>query len=74
MDERRLELKVGALVLATVLGVFALLWLMGELTLGSDTGLAVDFGHFTQLIERHIESTNGISFASACLPVKKLWW
>ncbi|MCP3138138.1 MlaD family protein [Pyxidicoccus xibeiensis] len=51
MDERRLELKVGALVLATVVGVFALLWLMGELTLGSDTGLAVDFGHTGNVVE-----------------------
>lgn len=51
MDERRLELKVGALVLATVVGVFALLWLMGELRLGSDTGLAVDFGHTGNVVE-----------------------
>ena len=51
MDERRLELKVGALVLATVVGVLALLWLMGELTLGSDAGLAVDFGHTGNVVE-----------------------
>lgn len=51
MDERRLELKVGALVLATVVGVLALLWLMGELSVGSKTGLAVDFGHTGNVVE-----------------------
>ncbi|NVJ09247.1 MCE family protein [Myxococcus sp. AM001] len=51
MDERRLELKVGALVLSTILGVLVLLWLMGELTLGSETGLAVDFGHTGNVVE-----------------------
>lgn len=51
MDERRLELKVGALVLATVVGVLALLWLMGELRPGADAGLAVDFGHTGNVVE-----------------------
>ncbi|AGC45285.1 Mce family protein [Myxococcus stipitatus DSM 14675] len=51
MDERRLELKVGALVLAAVVGVFVLLWLMGELTLGSTSLLAVDFGHTGNVVE-----------------------
>ncbi len=45
MDERRLEMKVGALVLAALVGVLGLLWLMGELTLGRDTVLSVDFSH-----------------------------
>lgn len=51
MDERRLELKVGALVLAAVVGVLVLLWLMGELTLGSTSLLAVDFGHTGNVVE-----------------------
>ncbi|WP_163787379.1 MlaD family protein [Myxococcus vastator] len=51
MDERRLELKVGALVLSTLVGVLVLLWLMGELKLGSETGLAVDFGHTGNVVE-----------------------
>ncbi|MFP2963804.1 MlaD family protein [Myxococcus sp. 1LA] len=51
MDERRLELKVGALVLSAIVGVLLLLWLMGELKLGSETGLAVDFGHTGNVVE-----------------------
>ncbi|HZI11753.1 MAG TPA: MlaD family protein [Myxococcus sp.] len=51
MDERRLELKVGALVLATVVGVLALLWLMGELRPGAEAELAVDFGHTGNVVE-----------------------
>ncbi|MCY1003883.1 MlaD family protein [Myxococcus sp. MISCRS1] len=51
MDERRLELKVGALVLAAVMGVLVLLWLMGELSLGSSTVLPVDFGHTGNVVE-----------------------
>lgn len=45
MDERRLEMKVGALVLAALVGVLGLLWLMGELTLSRDPVLSVDFSH-----------------------------
>ncbi|WP_244222170.1 MlaD family protein [Corallococcus exercitus] len=45
MDEQRLELKVGALVLASVVGVLVLRWLMGELTLGRGSKPAVDFAH-----------------------------
>ena len=33
MDERRLEIKVGGLVLAALAGVLGLLYLMGELSL-----------------------------------------
>ncbi|MCP3103647.1 MlaD family protein [Myxococcus sp. K15C18031901] len=51
MDEQRLELKVGALVLAAVAGVLVLLWLMGELTLGSSPVLAVDFSHTGNVVE-----------------------
>ena len=36
MDERRLEIKVGALVLIGAVGVLGLLWLMGELRCGAD--------------------------------------
>lgn len=45
MDERRLELKVGALALAALAGVLGLLWLMGELRLGRSEPLWVDFSH-----------------------------
>jgi phospholipid/cholesterol/gamma-HCH transport system substrate-binding protein len=51
MDERRLELKVGALVLAALVGVLGLLWLMGELSLGRSTALTVDFGHTGNVVE-----------------------
>ncbi len=45
MDERRLEIRVGGLVLAAVAGVLAILWLMGELTFGRGAQLAVEFSH-----------------------------
>lgn len=45
MDESRLELKVGALVLAALGGVLALLFFMGELSLGGGAALVVDFAH-----------------------------
>jgi phospholipid/cholesterol/gamma-HCH transport system substrate-binding protein len=45
MDESKLELKVGALLLAALLGTLALLYLMGELSFGSGGTLKVDFGH-----------------------------
>ncbi|RKG96571.1 MCE family protein [Corallococcus sp. CA053C] len=51
MDEQRLELKVGALVLASVVGVLVLLWLMGELTLGRGSKLAVDFAHTGNVVQ-----------------------
>lgn len=51
MDEQRLELKVGALVLATVVGVLVLLWLMGELTLGRGGRLEVDFAHTGNVVK-----------------------
>ena len=38
MDETRLELKVGALILLAIAGSLALLWLMGELTFGTAAG------------------------------------
>src|SRR4051812_11538173 len=45
MDESKLELKVGALVLAALAGALALFWLMGEITFGASRPLAVDFSH-----------------------------
>ena len=51
MDERRLEMKVGALVLGAVLGVLGLLWLMGELTTGGEPVLSVDFAHTGNVVK-----------------------
>lgn len=51
MDERRLEMKVGALVLAALVGVLGLLWLMGELRPGEGTELTVDFGHTGNVVK-----------------------
>jgi phospholipid/cholesterol/gamma-HCH transport system substrate-binding protein len=51
MDERRLEMKVGALVLGALLGVLGLLWLMGELTTGGATVLSVDFAHTGNVVK-----------------------
>jgi phospholipid/cholesterol/gamma-HCH transport system substrate-binding protein len=45
MDERRLEIKVGAFVLIGVFSIVALLYLMGELSFGARDLVAVDFGH-----------------------------
>lgn len=45
MDERRLEVKVGVLVLTGVAGVLALLWLMGELAFSRDPNLGLLFSH-----------------------------
>lgn len=51
MDERRLEMKVGGLVLAALAGVLGLLWLMGELRVGRDTVLSVDFSHTGNVVK-----------------------
>jgi phospholipid/cholesterol/gamma-HCH transport system substrate-binding protein len=51
MDESRIELKVGALLVAAVVGVIALLFLMGELTLSSGVRLSVDFGHTGNVVK-----------------------
>ncbi len=45
MDESKLELKVGALLLAALLGSLGLLSLMGELSFGSNATLKVDWSH-----------------------------
>jgi phospholipid/cholesterol/gamma-HCH transport system substrate-binding protein len=51
MDETRLELKVGALVLLAIAGALALLFLMGELTLGRGQRLMVDFSHTGNVVK-----------------------
>jgi phospholipid/cholesterol/gamma-HCH transport system substrate-binding protein len=51
MDERRLEIKVGALVVAALAGVFGLLYLMGELSLSSGGALKVDFSHTGNVVK-----------------------
>jgi phospholipid/cholesterol/gamma-HCH transport system substrate-binding protein len=51
MDERRLEIKVGGLVLVALAGVLGLLYLMGELSLSRGAGLQVDFSHTGNVVE-----------------------
>jgi phospholipid/cholesterol/gamma-HCH transport system substrate-binding protein len=51
MDESRIELKVGALVVAAVAGVVALLVSMGELSLAAGTSLSVEFGHTGNVVK-----------------------
>jgi phospholipid/cholesterol/gamma-HCH transport system substrate-binding protein len=51
MEERSLEIKVGVLVLLGLLGVVALLWLMGELRFSSGTELLVRFGHTGNVVK-----------------------
>ncbi len=45
MEERRLELKVGALLAAALLSGLGLLYLLGELRLGGGARVSVDFAH-----------------------------
>ncbi len=45
MDERKLELKVGALLLVAAIGTVTLLFLLGELRFGSGKRILVDFNH-----------------------------
>src|SRR5881275_3310296 len=51
MEERRLEVKVGALLLAALAGALVLLWLMGELTLRHGSTLTVEFGHTGNVVK-----------------------
>lgn len=51
MDERRLEIRVGALLLIAVGGAIALLALMGELTLRQKASLGVEFAHTGNVIK-----------------------
>lgn len=45
MDEKRLELKVGVLALASLAALVALLYFMGELGVGGGRRVQVDFAH-----------------------------
>jgi len=45
MDERHLEIKVGALLALALLGFLGLLWLMGEWNVFPNAALSVDFAH-----------------------------
>lgn len=51
MDESRLELKVGALMLAAVVGTLGLLYAMGELSISSGRMVAVDFSHTGNVVK-----------------------
>ena len=51
MDERRLEIKVGAFLLAAVAGCLALLYLMGELSIGKAAAIEVEFGHTGNVVK-----------------------
>ncbi len=51
MDERRLEIKVGAFLLAAIGGCLGLLYLMGELNLGRTPALAVEFSHTGNVVK-----------------------
>lgn len=51
MDETKLELKVGALVLLAIAGALALLFLMGELNFGRGARLTVDFSHTGNVVK-----------------------
>lgn len=51
MDESRLELKVGALMLAAVVGTLGLLYAMGELSFSSGRTVTVDFSHTGNVVK-----------------------
>jgi phospholipid/cholesterol/gamma-HCH transport system substrate-binding protein len=51
MDESRLELKVGALMLAAVVGTLGLLYAMGELSFSSGRTVVVDFSHTGNVVK-----------------------
>lgn len=51
MNESKLELKVGALLLAALVGSLALLSLMGELSLGSSATLRVNWSHTGNVVK-----------------------
>lgn len=51
MDERRLEIRVGALLIIAIAGALALLALMGELTFTQKPTLSVEFGHTGNVIK-----------------------
>jgi len=51
MDESRLELKVGALLLAAVLGTLGMLYAMGELSFSSGRTVTIDFSHTGNVVK-----------------------
>lgn len=51
MDERRLEMKVGVLMLLGIGGVLGLLWLMGELAFSEKPALSVLFAHTGNVVK-----------------------
>lgn len=61
MDESKLELKVGALLLLALLGTLALLSLMGELSFGSGGTLKVDWGHTGNVVKGAPVKIAGVS-------------
>ncbi len=60
MDESRLELKVGALVLAALVGAFTLLVLMGELSFGGARKITVDFSHTGNVVKNAPVKLGGV--------------
>lgn len=60
MDESRLELKVGALVVAALVGAFILLVLMGEVSLGGAKKLTVDFAHTGNVVKNAPVKLGGV--------------
>jgi phospholipid/cholesterol/gamma-HCH transport system substrate-binding protein len=61
MDERHLEVKVGALVLAAVAGALGLLWLMGELSGFGGAELAVELAHTGNVVRGAPVKLGGVS-------------
>jgi len=60
MDESRLELKVGALVVAALVGAFTLLVLMGEVSFGGGKSLTVDFSHTGNVVKNAPVKLGGV--------------
>ncbi len=60
MDESRLELKVGAMVLAALAGAFTLLVLMGEISFGGGAPLVVDFSHTGNVVKNAPVKLGGV--------------
>lgn len=60
MDESRLELKVGALVVAALAGAFTLLVLMGEVSFGGGTSLVVNFSHTGNVVKNAPVKLGGV--------------
>jgi phospholipid/cholesterol/gamma-HCH transport system substrate-binding protein len=60
MDESRLELKVGALVVAAVGGVLLLLFFMGELSFGGGVTVTIDFAHTGSVVKNAPVKLGGV--------------